>query len=72
MIGQVTVTANDPKELLDSMEEPWKKRVYLAHLSKDCNSVEKVAATVTNGKHHQRDYEIHVVPPGETLPPFEI
>ena len=60
------------KELLDSMEEPWWKRVYLAHLSKDCNSVEKVAETVTNGKHHKRNYEITVVPPGETLPPFEI
>lgn len=60
------------KELLDSMEEPWWKKVYLAHLSKDCNSVEKVAATVTNGKNHRRSYDITVVPPGETLPTFEI
>ncbi|MCZ6672269.1 MAG: MBL fold metallo-hydrolase [Verrucomicrobia bacterium] len=60
------------KELLDTMEEPRWKQVYLAHLSKDCNSVEKVAQTVTNGKNHTRAYNITVVPPGETVPPFEL
>ncbi len=59
------------KELLDSLEKPWWKQVYLAHLSKDCNSVEKVSQTVANGNKVKRRYKITVVPPEETQPPYE-
>ncbi len=68
--GHLSNTA--AKELLDNIEEPWWKQVYLAHLSKDCNSIEKVSETMTKGRNQKRDYKITVVPPGETLPPFEV
>ncbi len=60
------------KELIDSIDEPNWKQIYLAHLSKDCNSVQKVQDTVTNGKHHKSNYTITVAPPEKTLPTYEI
>ena len=58
-------------ELLDNLEEPRWEQVFLAHLSKDCNSVEKVFQNVTNGTNRERSYRITVAPPGETMPPYE-
>lgn len=73
ILGRHGHLSNDAaKTLLDTIAEPCWQHVYLAHLSKDCNSVQKVRDKVTNGINHKRDYLITVAPPEETLPTYEI
>ena len=59
------------RELLDTLEDPQWQHVFLAHLSKDCNSVEKVSQDVSNGDNGGRSYGITVAPPGKTMPAYE-
>jgi len=60
------------KELVDELDNPNWRKVFLAHLSKDCNSVDAVTRTVTAAHHHTRPYEITVVPPDTAMAAYEV
>jgi len=60
------------KELVDELENPNWRQVFLAHLSKDCNHVDAVTNTVTAASHHTRNYGITVVPPDTRMQAYDV
>ncbi len=55
-------------ELLASIENPNWKQVYLAHLSRDCNSVEAIKQIFSNLFADRSNFDLSVVAPGEGTP----
>jgi phosphoribosyl 1,2-cyclic phosphodiesterase len=60
------------RELLASVASPRWRRVYLTHLSRDCNSLEAVAAVLTGVRAALAGCEFSIVGPGETTPWYDL
>jgi len=60
------------RELLASVASPRWRRVYLTHLSRDCNSLEAVAAVLAGVRPALAGCEFSIVGPGETTPWYDL
>jgi phosphoribosyl 1,2-cyclic phosphodiesterase len=60
------------RELLESVASPRWRRIYLTHLSRDCNSPAAVALALAPARELLRQCEFAIVGPGEGTPFYDL
>jgi phosphoribosyl 1,2-cyclic phosphodiesterase len=60
------------RDLMASIETPAWRHVFLAHLSRDCNSIEAVRTTFAEFFEPDRGFSVSVIAPGEGAPLLEL
>jgi phosphoribosyl 1,2-cyclic phosphodiesterase len=60
------------RDLMASIETPAWSHVFLAHLSRDCNSIEAVRTTFAEFFQPDRGFSVSVIAPGEGAPLLEL